>query len=364
MVGCASPPPAAEPAAVPEPPPAVIAEAEQAPTSAQLLTEYGELLLAAATTGGDALERTLAVTADDRELFDPDCAPHWAHEILALPEEGGPEVPIETTSRTLTVGAVEVPVAVRHERLVHLAGAPCDQRLPQPQRETATAAPTISDPSAAEPEPEPEREPAQAPEQPAPSPRAATPSPPPAQPPTHEPVPKVSGANDNDAEDLYDADVADWSVVFEAVFNVAVEGRRWFGQVGGGQQAADVNGELGQVVGDAVVEFASPGPPASRADTNEVLLDGLGLWQAELNLLRVCAISPRRAECDEIPQRREAWQQQLAVVGQTTGTAMPSGHLTMPARGLGDSANPPPHGQWNIGDIRVPTEFEVRRSLE
>jgi hypothetical protein len=125
--------------------------AAEGPDVEELLEEYGSLLAAAAVTGGDALERTLTVTA--AEEFDRDCAPTWAHALL---DEAGDEpaaVEVDSDGEGVTVGAVDVPVDASTGRALHLGGD-CEERLPQPDR--------------SRPEPAPEPEPAPAPQQAAP----------------------------------------------------------------------------------------------------------------------------------------------------------------------------------------------------
>jgi hypothetical protein len=118
---------------------------DEGPPVEELLDEYGALLAAAAVTGGDALERTLTVTAADG--YDRACAPGWAHALL---DEAGEEpAAVEVVDDGVRVGGVDVPVDASSGRALHLGGD-CEDRLPQPDR------------SRPEPEPDPEPAPQQA----------------------------------------------------------------------------------------------------------------------------------------------------------------------------------------------------------
>jgi hypothetical protein len=57
-------------------------------------------------------------------------------------------------------------------------------------------------------------------------------------------------------------------------------------------------------------------------------------------------------------RRLTAWQDRFRKVLEATGIPMPQGNVSMPKNGAG-SGGPAP-GQWNIGEVRLPTEYEVR----
>ena len=110
---------------------------EPSPVDEQaLLLELGELFAQASLTGGDALERTLRVTA--AEDFDPRCAPAWAHELLDVVD--GPSVAVERAPDGVTIEGVVVPAEIRFGRAVHLGGD-CEGPLPKPDRTTASPSP-------------------------------------------------------------------------------------------------------------------------------------------------------------------------------------------------------------------------------
>jgi hypothetical protein len=148
----------------------VVAAVDDGPDVEELLHDYGVLLATAAVSGGDALERTLAVTAADEH--DPDCAPRWAHTLLE--QAGDAPAAVEVGGEGVTIGGVDVPVDASTGRALHLGGD-CDGPLPQPDRsppepdpEPEQAAPQMASPAA----PAPQRE---APPAPAPQPRPAEP---------------------------------------------------------------------------------------------------------------------------------------------------------------------------------------------
>ena len=99
-----------------------------------LLLELAALLAEVTLTGGDALERTLGVTAADD--FDPQCAPAWAHELLDVIDDASASV--ESTPDGVTIEGVVVPAEIRFGRAVHLGGD-CEGPLPKPDRATAGA---------------------------------------------------------------------------------------------------------------------------------------------------------------------------------------------------------------------------------
>lgn len=142
-------------------------EEEPSVDEAALLLEFGELLAQVALTGGDALERTLAVSAGNS--FDPQCAPLWAHELLETIDDG--QVAVEVAPGGISVQAVLVPAEVQHARAVHLGGE-CDGRLPQPRRpsddnpsDPPSSSESVNPPVEAQPspEPQPDQEPDQIP---------------------------------------------------------------------------------------------------------------------------------------------------------------------------------------------------------
>jgi hypothetical protein len=118
----------------------------EGPDDDELLREYGALLAMAAVSGGDALERTLAVTAADG--FDVDCAPTWAHTLLD--DAGDEPAGVEVGDARVTVGDVDVPAEVTLGRALHLGGD-CNGRLPQPDR-TRPEPPPDPEPQQAAPE--------------------------------------------------------------------------------------------------------------------------------------------------------------------------------------------------------------------
>jgi hypothetical protein len=157
----------------------------EAPSDEELLDEYGALLAQAAVAGGDALERTLCITAGGE--WDDDCAPSWAHALLDDAEEA--PAGVEVAEPGVVVGGVGVPAEVVLGRALHLGGD-CDGRLPQPDRSrpdpdpepvVLQAAPELTRPApepapAAAPAPEPARTPVTEP-RPAPPAPAVEPDP-------------------------------------------------------------------------------------------------------------------------------------------------------------------------------------------
>jgi hypothetical protein len=321
-----------------------------------LLREYGELLVAAATVGGDALERTLTMTADDRERFDADCAPNWAHGLLDAAGTDAP-LPVRTDGSDLTIGAIAVPVSVQPTRVAHRTEASCDGRLPQPDRPPRLAAAKASTAPAPSPAPSaPPAAPAPAPPPPAaPAPPQPAPSPTPAPSPKPTPTPPVTLAE-------YDEELATWSEGFHEIFEIIVEGQTFFGPVGGGSEVADVYASLGDAIEFSSFFWASVDPPAGREEPHEALLAGLEVWTEEIRLLSACATDPDLEECPEIWTLRAAWQEHFATVTEATGVPLPAGHLEPPDEAE-ETGSPPRLGQFNLGEIRVPTEFEVRRQL-
>ena len=120
--------------------PSLLSEEEQEEPSPideeALLLELGELLAEVTLAGGDALERTLGVTAADD--FDPQCTPAWAHELLDMIEDGSTTV--ESVPGGIAIETVVVPAEVRFGRAVHLGGD-CEGPLPKPDRSTAGTSP-------------------------------------------------------------------------------------------------------------------------------------------------------------------------------------------------------------------------------
>jgi hypothetical protein len=348
LTGCSSEPPvptqaAAETVSDAEPP----ADEPSEASSADLLASYGELLVSAASTGGDALERTLRLTADDRDRFDAECAPTWAHALL----DGigsGEDLAISTAGRTLSIGHISVPTLLEANRVVHRTDTPCDGRLPQPTRSrpAPAAAPSAPEPPASQPAPAPSTSPA---------PRVTTEPRPPA------PAPSASPTEDPEMPVReYDLHLVDWSEIYFHLFAIIVEVQHYYGEVGGGADAAEVYATAAEIIGGSRYGWGTlDHPPAARTSVHADLLAGLELWEEETFLLRVCALSPRRAECAEVSELRSAWQDRFRKVFEATGIPMPRGDVSMPKNGAG-SGGPGP-GQWNIGDVRLPTEYEVRR---
>jgi hypothetical protein len=350
--GCAAAP-ALAPAATPV---GAAAEEPEDPDGSHvnvLLTEYGELLVAAATVGGDALERTLAMTADDRERFDPGCAPVWAHGLLQAVGTGAP-LSVRADGASLWLGAIDVPVRAEPSRVAHRTDVDCEGRLPHPDRrrpEAEDAAPALAE---AAPAPTPAAPPAQPTP---PTPAAAVTPPGPAGTPAGSTTPRLS-------VEVYDRELLGWSEVFHQAFEVVVEAQTAFGEVGGGEAISATYGTLRDAAASGYAFWAEVAPPPTRAGAHGSLLAGLGVWVDELELLRTCALNPAGERCREVRTLRATWQGSFAEVTSVTGIALPSGFVSMPRRVDGTAAPAPLPGAFNIGNIRLPTQHEVRRSLE
>jgi hypothetical protein len=294
LTGCSSEPPvptqaAGETVSEAEPP----ADEPTEASSADLLASYGELLVSAASTGGDALERTLRMTADDRDRFDAECAPTWAHALL----DGigsGEDLAVSTGGTTLSIGHISVPTLLEANRVVHRTDTACDGRLPQPtpSRPALAAAPSAPEPPASQPAPAPSTSPAPRvtaePRPPAPAPSAS---------PTEDPEMPVGE---------YDLYLVGWGEIYLHLFEVIVEVQYHYGEVGGGADASEVYATAAELIGGSRYAWGTLDPPAARTPVHAELLAGLELWQEEAFLLRVCALSPRRAECAEVSELRGA----------------------------------------------------------
>jgi hypothetical protein len=374
LVGCTGAPSAAPPArsaAVTEAAPADDGEVAP-PFDPTLLLAYGEVLAAAATTGGDALERTLAVTADDRDRFDAACAPRWAHDLLRRVERDG-QVAVEADDGSLTVGTVVVPTVVHPTRVVHRTDAPCDGPLPHPERttlaealaalaaartaaETAANASTATSTAAAA---------GPSPQAPAPAP-APVPAPPPSWDPELEPfVPPPGMFWPEEEWDVatFDAELADWAELLFELFDLVVDTQTTHGAFGGGAAVAEEYELLGDALGVAAEAWAVVLPPDERAPARDDLMVGLGLWRDELLVLATCVLDREHEDCPTAEPLRALWQESFAAVTAVTGIELPSGHLTLPAS---DVLEPTPWfgGGFNLGGIRLPSREEVRRSLD
>jgi hypothetical protein len=362
------------------PPPARPAAAAEDPSNdgdvddegpRRLLADYGDLLLAAATTGGDALERTLAVTADDRDRFDPACAPRWAHELLRR-AEAGDDGSVQVDGDRLRVATITVPAIVHATRVVHRTDAPCGGALPHPERTTmadalaalaaaraAAAAepvtPTVSasDP-ARTPTPAPTPTPTATPTSPAWVPPPASP------PPARTPTVRVMTAQE------FDDELAWWAEVFLDVFDTIVLGETWLGAFGGSEQLAEGYAELAAATDEVAELWADRDVVAGRQEAKDELVLGLQGWRDELLVLAVCVLDDQDPSCASVGELRAAWQAHFARVTELTGIELPQGALDLPTEGLLTPRAPtnPSSGRWNLGDVRVPTVYEVRRSLE
>ncbi len=329
--------PAAAPSEVPVAAPVGVEDLET-PDDATLLEEFGSLLVAAASTGGDALERTLRVTADDPTAYDRDCAPTWAHELLTSTADAAPAI---DTDDGLLLGEVAVPVAIIAGRALHRTDAPCDEALPQPERSRTPAIAVTPVPSASSTQPhEPTRTPVATREE------QTTP-------------------DESQLQNAYDAELRLWSEdLWNPIFEMVQEGQRTFGAVGGGASVSSVYDDLADQLLDHRRYWNRLDHPASRAEVRAALLEGLELWSAETRLLGTCASYVNGTGCSTMPgETRAQWRSLFEMVTVETGIAMPSGEPAPPgAPARGPSV--PSHGQWNLGDIRLPSLHEVRRSLE
>jgi hypothetical protein len=322
-----------------------------------LLTEYGELLVAAATVGGDALERMLVVTADDRGRFDPACAPVWAHGLLQAVGTGAP-LPVRADGARLWLGAIDVPVHAESSRVVHRTDVDCEGRLPHPDRrrpEAEEAAPALAEAASAP-------TPAAPPAQPAPpTPTAPAPA---VTPPEATRTPAGSTTTPRLSVEVYDQELLGWSEVFHQAFEMVVEAQTAFGEVGGGEAISATYGTLRDAVASGYGFWAEVAPPPTRAGAHGSLLAGLGVWADELEVLRTCALNPAGERCQEVRTLRATWQGSFAEVTSVTGIALPSGFVSMPRTGHATAAPDPLAGGFNLGNVRLPSQHEVRRSLE
>lgn len=315
---------------------------------------YGELLASSAVTGGDALERTLAMTAEDRGRFDPECAPTWSHRLLDAARSSG-TLRVSAGGDTLRVGPVEVPIRIEHERVVHQVGVACEGRLPHPERKTEETNQPLDEGAASTTTPSPTPTPSAPQPNPAPEP-APTPAPP------ASPVPLT----EEELLAAYDDHLTTWSTeVFVPMFDVITGTQAYFGAVGGGETAQQVYEAAHYGITEAAREWSTIVPPTPRKDAHEALVDGLQLWALELESLGLCALDPEWAPCATEPASlRERWQERFATVTALTGVAMPEDDPAVPREVTPDPTVPPlPSGGFNIGDIRLPSEYEVRRSL-
>jgi hypothetical protein len=321
--GCAAAP-ALEPAATPVG--AAAAEPADAggPHVDVLLTEYGELLVAAATVGGDALERMLAMTADDRERFDPGCAPVWAHGLLHAVETDAP-LPVRADGAKLWLGAIDVPVRAEPSRVVHRTDVDCDGRLPHPDRRRPEAEDVTPVSTAVAPAPTPAAPPAPlTPPVPAPT-DAAFPA---TETPAGSVPPRLS-------VEVYDEELLGWSEVFHQAFEVVVEAQTAFGEVGGGEAISVTYGTLRDAAASGYGFWAAVAPPSAREGAHGSLLAGLEVWVDELEVLRSCALDPAGERCREVRTLRSTWQTSFAEVTSVSGIALPSGFVSMPRSGEG-----------------------------
>jgi hypothetical protein len=157
----------------------------------------------------------------------------------------------------------------------------------------------------------------------------------------------------------YDLYLEGWSEIYLHLFEIIVEVQHHYGEVGGGADASEVYATAAEIIGGSRDAWGTLDPPAARASVHADLLAGLTVWEEEAFLLRVCALSPRRVGCAEVSELRGEWQDRFREVVEETGIPMPQGNVSMPKKGAGSGG--PGSGQWNIGDVRVPTEYEVRR---
>ena len=322
--------------------------------AAAAVTAYGELLAASAITGGDALERTLRVTADDREAFDATCAPRWAHDLLDAVSSQR-TLGVTTDGTALSVGATDVPITVEHQRVLHRVDAPCDGRLPQPDRAPVEPAP-VDEPSS-------QQASSGSSPTPAPSPEPTPSSPSPAPSPERTPRPST----DAELTAMYDAHLAMWSSqVLLPMFDVVVATQQHVGEVGGGEDVQRVYDGVHSGVIEAVGEWSSIVPPESRETAHAALVDGLELWALELESLSLCAVDPAWEPCrTDLPALRERWQSRFREVTAVTGVPLPDGDERPAVEITPPSSTPSlPPGGFNIGDIRLPGEYEVRGSLD
>jgi hypothetical protein len=335
-----------EPVAAPQAPaaaePVGLTDVDE-PDPATLIEEFGALLAAAATTGGDALERTLRVTADDQATYEPDCAPEWAHQLLTTSADGS--LSVDADDETLRVGSVEVPVVVLTGRALHRTDVPCDGRLPQPDR-TPDPPPTVEA---------------------APSPRTTTTAAAPSTPTRTPPAPeRPTQVDERELVAAYDAELRQWAEnVWIPLFGVVQDGQRAFGAVGGGRNVGIIYNDLSSELRNQRRHWAGLPHPTARNTARTALLEGLDLWAAELRLLGACASYVQGSGCDTMPgETRELWRALFRTVTAETGIRMPSGEPAPPGPPARDpSTSPPLDGKWNIGDIRIPGEYEVRRGL-